>query len=908
MRTLQKSARRLQSALLAVVMLLALVSPALAAGSISCPQCKSSTAVKANPTVAATCVTKGKIEYTCAACGYKWTVETDVNPNNHEFKYQDNGDGTHSGECPHHHVQSPAAPHNIVGGRCTVCLAVDYSRVKISMPENPEVYVALNAADYSIKLENVAMSIDSAEVTGDYSLSYSWYYQGTLVYSGESYTLPASVTSAEGDYSYVCFVMAVPKSSLITQPISASCTVTVHVRNLITAHATVGLDDTYLALGDMDRWSAQSVEEQIYKAAYDAGRGTPQYVVFGTKPTSRVGSLEADSGARYYFDRAAADLSNVRFRPSKEATGSYAVNFTVYNDANESFAGVLTITVQQYAGSLDVLYTTSKDVPVALDREEFASFWHKRYPQGSLIRVCFTDLPSAYEGSFYTGYSSNARPGDRIRVRDAFYVDPGNNQYGIGDVTFVPGLRQGEYVAVPFEAYGTNDRNRQTYLDGTLYIFVSSGEAEDITWRVAPGGSYSLNEQDLLSVYQKATGSTGSSFYIQLLDLPETGALYTNYASGRGVKLTESAIVSRPFYYSGSRGELISSLTYVPGPALSDSVRYVAYDLQGKILYVANLRFTAQDLSVSYTCTTGSVSFKGSDFEALMGASGKLTTVAFTPPDAAQGTLYYGRSASAVGTAITSDSVWYSTSATGGAVNALRMDNVSFVPKAGYSGTVSIPFAAYDAAGNKVGGTVSIAVTAAPVTPVSPVTPTPNPADPTVSFKDVANTEANKWYYNEVMQLASAGVIGGYEDGTFRPTGEVTYGEALKMIMMAAGYPAQAPTGKHWASGYLTRAQADGLLAAGTVNLDRVISRYAIADIAVKALKLPASTRTVSPFDDMSMTAASAPSVLALYDAGIVQGTTTLAGEVKFYGVNSINRAQIALIIYRMNAYTADKG
>ena len=862
MRIIQKSARRLQSALLALVMLLTLVSPALAASGISCPTCKRNDAIKVNPTVAATCVTKGKIEYTCAACGYKWTVETDINPNNHEFKYQDNNNGTHSGECPHHHVQSPAAPHNIVGGRCTVCLAVDYSKVKISMPENPEVYVALNAADYSIKLENVAMSIDSAEVTGDYSLSYSWYYQGTLVYSGESYTLPASVTSAEGDYSYVCFVMAVPKSSLITQPISASCTVTVHVRNLVTAHATVGVDDTYLALGDMDRWSAQSVEEQIYKAAYDAGRGTPQYVIFGTKPTSKVGNLEADSGAHYYFDRATGDLSNVRFRPSKEATGSYVINFTVYNDANESFAGVLTITVQQYAGSLDVLYTTSKDAPVALSKEEFANFWYKRYPHGSLIRVCLTDLPSTYEGSFYTAYSSNARPGDRVRIRDAFYVDPGNNQFGIGDVTFVPGLRQGEYVAVPFEAYGTNDRGRQTYLDGTLYIFVSSGEAEDITWRVTPGAAYNFQE------------------------------------------LTEAAIVSRPFYYSGSRGELISSLTYVPGPALSDCVRYVAYDLQGKILYVANLRFTAQDLSVSYTCTTGSVSFKGSDFESLMGAAGKLTTVAFTPPDASLGTLYYGRSASAVGTAITSDSVWYSTSATGGTVNALRMDNVSFVPKAGYSGTVSIPFAAYDAAGSKVGGTVSIAVTAAPVTPVTPPT---NPTNPTVTFKDVANTEANKWFYSEVMQLTSAGVIGGYEDGTFRPNGEVTYGEALKMIMMAAGYPAQAPTGKHWASGFLTRAQADGILAAGTVNLDRIISRYAIADIAVKALKLPASARTVSPFSDMSMTAASAPSVLALYDAGIVQGTTTLAGEVKFYGVNSITRAQIALIIYRMNAYTAAK-
>ena len=200
---------------------------------------------------------------------------------------------------------------------------------------------------------------------------------------------------------------------------------------------------------------------------------------------------------------------------------------------------------------------------------------------------------------------------------------------------------------------------------------------------------------------------------------------------------------------------------------------------------------------------------------------------------------------------------------------------------------------------------MKIAVTAAPVTPTTPTTPTtPNiPINPSISFKDVANTDANKWYYSELMQLASAGVIGGYEDGTFRPNGSVTYGEALKMIMMAAGYPAQTPTGKHWASGFLARAQADGIMAAGTVDLDRIISRYAIADIAYRALKLPASTRTASPFSDMAMTVTSAGAVLALYDAGIIQGTTIATGEVKFYGVNSITRAQLCMIIYRMNAY-----
>jgi len=37
---------------------------------------------------------------------------------------------------------------------------------------------------------------------------------------------------------------------------------------------------------------------------------------------------------------------------------------------------------------------------------------------------------------------------------------------------------------------------------------------------------------------------------------------------------------------------------------------------------------------------------------------------------------------------------------------------------------------------------------------------------------------------------------------------------ALKLIMLAAGYEEQAPTGTHWASGYMTRAQEDKLIAA----------------------------------------------------------------------------------------------
>ena len=61
-------------------------------------------------------------------------------------------------------------------------------------------------------------------------------------------------------------------------------------------------------------------------------------------------------------------------------------------------------------------------------------------------------------------------------------------------------------------------------------------------------------------------------------------------------------------------------------------------------------------------------------------------------------------------------------------------------------------------------------------------------------------------------------MIDGYSDGTFKPDNQVTYGAALKLIMLAAGYDEQKPVNSNVFSGYLARAQADGLVS-GSVNL-----------------------------------------------------------------------------------------
>ena len=72
------------------------------------------------------------------------------------------------------------------------------------------------------------------------------------------------------------------------------------------------------------------------------------------------------------------------------------------------------------------------------------------------------------------------------------------------------------------------------------------------------------------------------------------------------------------------------------------------------------------------------------------------------------------------------------------------------------------------------------------------------------SFPDVKETD---WFYSYVTDLSDTGVVNGYPDGTFGPENLVRWDEALKLILLAAGESAQAPTGDGWASGYLTLAE-----------------------------------------------------------------------------------------------------
>ena len=671
---------------------------------------------------------------------------------------------------------------------------------------------------------------------------------------------------------------------------TGSCVVTVAS---IQAKATVYSTENGFTLGSTNLKTPTSVVSQIASALSGyTGYGALQYVTF-SNVTSTYGSLNASVNTPYYYSTYGGtgyfgNLSAITFTPSTTAVGSAVFNFTAYVSNGvtttnpTAYPGTLTITVEKGSAGIDVLYSTTVGQSVKVNVQDFQSFWTKNVSSlGSLRYVVFGAATGSVGQLYYTSGTQNYAVGSQ-----QFYYSPAAGQNALSGVYFAPtayGTTRTGTLAVPFTAYGTSNYNTtsMTSASGTLYVCVTNGAVQDVTYQANTNG-VTLNPADFQAVYRQATGTAAASptVYIQFLNVPTYGALYYNYKSGifggTGTKLTSANVGTMVFSNTTATVYGINDLTYIPGSGnLTDTVRYVAYSTNGGTpLYVGEIVFGAVSVApIKYYATgSGTAAFKASDF--FNADTGLITAqyISFGKPSS--GTLYQNYS-NGRGTAVTTaDRFSYYGTGTNASIN-----NVTYVPVSGYTGVVTIPYTGYTATGGQISGNVKVYVVAKP-------------------FTDVPSTH---WSYEYVMELVASGIVGGVTPTTFYPNSELKYGEALKLIMLAAGYSEQAKTGSHWASGYLTRAYRDGLVSSANIDLNAVIDRYTMATIAAKALKLSPVSNITSPFVDTKD-----PYVLALYKAGIVEGTTA-NGLTYYKGDSAFVRSEVCAIICRMNDYTLSK-
>ena len=156
------------------------------------------------------------------------------------------------------------------------------------------------------------------------------------------------------------------------------------------------------------------------------------------------------------------------------------------------------------------------------------------------------------------------------------------------------------------------------------------------------------------------------------------------------------------------------------------------------------------------------------------------------------------------------------------------------------------------------------------------------------SYTDV---RSEHWFYDYVMELSEADVIGGRGDGTYTPDLPTTTGEALKLILLAAGHPEQEPAGEHWASGYAGYARERGYLPGRLLDdLEQPISRLDVARLAACAIGFGQS------FDDSPFIDVNDGYVTALADAGVLSGR-----QGGYYDPNDpLTRAEVSTIVWRL--------
>ena len=638
------------------------------------------------------------------------------------------------------------------------------------------------------------------------------------------------------------------------------------------------------------------VEFQVGTSSYNNFSG---YVTYEGDALSRTGLTSNDF---YYDDSYYGDypIKRLALEADKNAaTDSIEIGFTVYggsgNNTNQYAEGTLALEVSKSGSSSsskgDITYTVKANDSVSLSGRDFDKFYDNNC-SGTFKYVVF-DRPSSSDyadGYIYYRYGKSKETyfsRSELNSYKFYYSDSDYGDYDLDQLSFVSDKSFSGPVKLSFTVYGGSGSKTNQSASGTLVISTGTNSSTvsrysgNIRYSTTPGTALQINPNDLARFYSKNVPGAALR-YVVLTGIPSTGSLYYNYygTSQYGVssrmQLTSSSASGKVFSFSPSSTSeyALSELTYIPsGSNYCTAVSFAAYGSDGSTVTGSILiSVTASAVAEVYTVATKgtSVSFPASSVYSAVSAatgSGLASIQLLELPTATSGVLYCGSTRADLTTN-------YSYTSSSDSMTQLR-----FVPNGAYTGSVSIPYVALGSSGTAIAaGTVSIGIVN--------------------SVKKFTDISTSTWCYKYITELSDANIISGYSNGSFQEKNTITYGAALKLIMLAAGYSEQAPTTKGSTfSGYLTRAKADGLVE-GNPKLNGSITRLQIAQIAAKAMKLSVTNLSnKKPFTDTNDVY-----VQALNAAGIIEGYFA-NGSSTYKPNNTLTRGQVSAIVWRMRNY-----
>ena len=734
----------------------------------------------------------------------------------------------------------------------------------------------------------------------------TFYYDGSYDERNEEYDLDELAFVADKSFkdeiklsfrAYCNSSRYVDGAVIISSTESSSVTAKSDLSYTVQAGGKVYLDeDDFYDFFD-DNTSSGSLDYVVFDRpdsdAFDHGT---LYYNYGGKNEVTLTRNSLSSGTFYYRgsydeDHEEYDLDDLTFVADKSFKDDVKLTFRAYSSSGKYVEGSLVFTSGK-SSKTTITYEVSAGDKVYIDQDDFYDFYKDNGPSGSLKYVVF-DRPSSSTFSDSTlYYDYGGRNEDSFSysslARATFYYngtyDEDNDYYDLDDLTFVADKTFKDDVKLTFRAYYSSSK----YVDGTLVFTAGKSSASttvsgDIRYAATYGSNLQINANDIARYFSNSyPGYTLQ--YVTLGGVPSTGSLYYNYygasqyGTSTSLRLTSSNYNSQVLYFSpvSTAQYALTELTYVPsGNNYCVTIPFTAYgsgsrSLNGTILISVNSSAVSEVYGV--TQRGNAVTFPASAIYSAVSTSTGISLGSIqllSLPAASQGTVYVGTGS----TRATTNTLYTYASGT------QQISQLRFVPTSTFTGSVQIPYVAYNTSGTPIAtGLFSLGVLSS-----------------AKSFKDVSTST---WCYKYVVELSDAKVIDGYSDGSFKPNSTITYGAALKLIMLAAGYPEQPAVSSNVFSGYLAKAQSEGIITRSDVDLTKPITRLQVAQIAAGAMKLNTSNlSSVQPFTDTTDA-----SVRALNAAGIVEGYFS-NGTSTYRPNNTLTRGQVSAIVWRMEQY-----
>ena len=402
------------------------------------------------------------------------------------------------------------------------------------------------------------------------------------------------------------------------------------------------------------------------------------------------------TGERYYVSPSLGQMaiSDIYFVPKSDFSGRAVINYTGYADGTTFFQGTIEVTVAELE---EITYTTTGQKAVQFNVDDFNRMC--RSSTGRDVNYVVFTQPDSSKGTLYYGYVSPQNYGSKVDEAKEYRR---NGSPSLADVYFVPSGSYAGEVLVTYTAYDVNGDSFRGRVKVRVSQTTSTG---DLNYSISQGGKLTMDNDDFNDLSKKITGY---ALDYARFTLPDSGAgtLYYNYTSSGSY---DNRVTASQSYYRSS-SPYLRRVTFVAASGYTGTVSldFDAWDIKGnqfsgkvEISVGATKR---GDIRYS-TYAGGKVTFNDSDFNTLCRdlTGSALGYVRFTLPASGEGTLYYNYSNGNYDSRVTASTNYYR-------LSSPYLERVTFVPKSGFTGTVSIDFVGYSVNDERFEGTVEIGV------------------------------------------------------------------------------------------------------------------------------------------------------------------------------------------------------